>query len=140
MKGYVLFRQYHHERAVYERLLGKALQSYMPFPVVWRKSSGGLRQAVTPLFQRYVFVRCCLEMYTHRGCICTLGVVRLQGNGLGQVLVMSEEEIRPLRQLSDSGSPLQRICRSYRALCEGSATSPERIPARPCSSQSPCFK
>jgi transcriptional antiterminator RfaH len=102
MKWYVLYTRHHHERAVYERLLEKGFQSYLPLAMMWRKSKGGTRRIVTPLFPRHVFVRCYLEMYAHLELISIPGVMRLLEDGQGQLLVMPVEEIRLLRRLSDS--------------------------------------
>src|SRR5215831_15751798 len=108
MKWYVLFTQYHHERAVYERVMHKGFQSYMPLAAVWRNSKRGLRQVATPLFPRYVFIRCHLEMCTHVELISTPGVVWLQEDSQGWSLIVPDEEIQRLRRLGDSGCPLRR--------------------------------
>jgi transcriptional antiterminator RfaH len=108
MKWYVLFTPYHRQRAVYERVMLKGFQPYLPLAAVWRKSQRGLGQVATPLFPRYVFIRCYLEMYTHLELISTPGVVRLQEDSQGRFLVVPDEEIQLLRRLGDSGSPLQR--------------------------------
>jgi hypothetical protein len=108
MKLYVMFTPYHHQRAMYERVMPKGFQPYLPLAAVSRKSQRGLRQVATPLFPRFVFIHCYLEMYTHLELISTLGVVRLQEDSRGRFLVVPDKEIQLLRRLGDSGSPLQR--------------------------------
>lgn len=107
-KWYVLYTRHHHERAVYERLLYKAFESYLPLARVWRTSNGVGREASVPLFPRHLFVRCYLEMYTHLELITTPGVIRLLEEAPGRFLVVPDEEIRTLEQLSGAGIPLKR--------------------------------
>jgi transcriptional antiterminator RfaH len=102
----VLYTQHHHERVVHQRLVSKGFQSYLPFATVWRQTKGGQRQVMPPLFPRYVFVRCYLEMYAHLELISIPGVIRLQENGQGQFLTVPDDEIRLIRELSDSGRSL----------------------------------
>jgi transcription antitermination factor NusG len=108
MKWYVLYTRHHHERAVYERLLGKRFQSYLPLAMVWRKSKGAWRRVATPLFPRHVFVRCYLDMYAHLELISIPGVMRLLEDAQGQPLILPEEEMRLLRRLSDSGAFIEQ--------------------------------
>jgi transcriptional antiterminator RfaH len=108
MKWYVLYTRHHHERAVYERLLDKGFQSYLPLGVVWRKSNRGLRKVATPLFPRHVFVRCYLEMYAHLELISLPGVMRILEDSQGRLIVFPEEEIRLLRKLCDFDISLER--------------------------------
>jgi transcriptional antiterminator RfaH len=108
MKWYVLYTRHHHERTVYERLLEKGFQCYLPLAIVWRKGKGGARRVMTPLFPRHVFVRCYLEMYAHLELISIPGVMRLLEDGQGQLLVMPEDEIRLLRRLSDSDACIEQ--------------------------------
>ncbi|MBI3325784.1 MAG: hypothetical protein HYZ81_03655 [Nitrospinae bacterium] len=108
MKWYVLYTRPHHERVVYERLLRKGFEVYLPLAVVWRQSTGRSRKASIPLFARHVFVHSYLEMYAHLELIGIPGVVRLLEDPQGEFLVVPEEEIRILRQLSGAGVPLGR--------------------------------
>jgi transcription antitermination factor NusG len=107
MKWYVLYTRHHHERAVYERVLSKGFQSYLPLAMIWRKSRDGPRKVLTPLFPRHVFVRCYLEMYAHLELISIRGAMRLLENAQGQFLVVPDEEIRLLRQLINGGVLLE---------------------------------
>jgi transcription antitermination factor NusG len=108
MKWYVLYSRPHHERAVYERLLNKVFDSYLPLATVWRQSKGGPRKVLTPLFPRHLFVLCRLEMYNHLELITTPGVVRLLEDGPGQFLVVPDEEIHTLRGVCEAGIPFER--------------------------------
>lgn len=103
MKWYVLYTRPHHEQAVYERLLDKGFESFLPLTVVRRQSKAGLRKASTPLFPRHLLVRCYLEMYTQIEVIATPGVMQLLDDAHGQFLVVPDEEICILRQLCEAG-------------------------------------
>ena len=107
MKWYVLYTRHHHERAVYERVLNKGFQSYLPLAMVWRKSRDGPRRVPTPLFPRHVFVRCYLEMYAHLELISIRGAMRILEDAQGRFLVIPDEEIRLLRQLMNGGVLLE---------------------------------
>jgi transcriptional antiterminator RfaH len=107
MKWYVLYTRHHHERAVYERLLDKGFQSYLPLAMVWRKSKRRLRKVASPLFPRYIFVRCYLEMYAHLELISIPGVMRILEDLQGQLVVVPEDEIWLLRKLCDANIDLE---------------------------------
>jgi len=138
--SYVPYTQYHHRCAVYERVMRKGFQSYLPLALVRQKSKRGLRQVATPLFPRYAFVCRDFEMYTHLELINTPGVIQLQEGSRGRSLIVPDEEIQLLRQLGDSDSPLrhraysfrQQMCRSHRASCAGFISSFGRKLGRPC--------
>jgi transcriptional antiterminator RfaH len=119
MKWYVLYTRHYHERAVYERLLNRGFQAYLPWAMVWRQAKSGLRQVTTPLFPRYVFVRCYLEMYAHLELISLPGVMHLLEDTEGQLLVLPDEEMRLLRRLSEAGYTLERV--SYQGQAESGA-------------------
>jgi transcription antitermination factor NusG len=108
MKWYVLYTRHQHERAVYERLLERGFQSYLPLAVVWRKSHHGLRKVATPLFPRHVFVRCYLEMYAHLDLISIPGVLSVLEDPQGRLRIVPEDEIRLLRRLCDMDISLER--------------------------------
>jgi transcription antitermination factor NusG len=109
MKWYVLYTRHHHERAVYDRLLDKGFQPYLPLTMVWRKSNRGLRKVESPLFPRHIFVRCYLEMYAHLALISIPGVMRILEDLQGQLVVVAEDEIRLLRRLCDANIALEHI-------------------------------
>src|SRR5574337_36279 len=75
MKWYTVYTKPRHERAVCERLLHGGFDPWLPLATVWRTSKGGPRRASTPLFPRYLFVRCYLDMYNHLAVITTPGVI-----------------------------------------------------------------
>lgn len=108
MKWYVVYTRHHHERAVYERLLGKGFQPYLPLAMVWRRSNRGLRKVATPLFPRHVFVRCYLEIYAHLELISIPGVMWVLEDTQGRLLVLPEGEIQLLQKLCDSDCSLER--------------------------------
>ena len=107
MKWYVLYTRHHHERTVYERLVARGFEPYLPLARVWRKSRRGLRKLVSPLFPRYLFVRCYLEMYAHLELISIPGVLHVVEDLHKQLVVVSEDEIRLLRKLCDADIALE---------------------------------
>jgi transcriptional antiterminator RfaH len=108
MKWYVVYTRHHHERSVYERLVERGFQAYLPLAMGWRKSTRGPRQVAIPLFPRYIFVRCYLEMYAHLELISIPGVMRLLEDLQGQLIVTPEEEIRLLRKLCEANIAIER--------------------------------
>ncbi len=99
MRWYVLHARYHHERAVYGRLLQRGFEPYLSMTSVLRTSNGVSREAQVPLFPRRVFVRCFLDHYTHLSLITIPGVIRLLEDADGQFLAVPEEEIRTIRRI-----------------------------------------
>jgi hypothetical protein len=107
MKWYVLTTRPHHERAVCERLVRKTFEAYLPMARVWRTFNGARRATFVPLFARHVFVRCYLAMHTHLELITTPGAMCLREGPRGGFLVVPDEEIRVLQQITDAGLPLE---------------------------------
>jgi transcription antitermination factor NusG len=108
MKWYILYTRYHHERAVHERLVNRGFQAYLPLSMGWRKSQRSLRKVGTPLFPRYVFVRCYLEVYAHLELVSIPGVMQLLEDTQGRVRVVPDDEIRLMGKLCDAGFSLER--------------------------------
>lgn len=102
MKWYVVYTRPRHERAVCERLLHEGFEPWLPLAIVWRTSKSGPRKVSTPLFPRYLFVRCYLEMYNHLTVISTPGVIRLMEDEQGHCLVVPDEEIVSLQRLCEA--------------------------------------
>jgi len=107
MKWHVLYTRYHHERAVYERLLAKGFEPYLPIARVGRQAHYGLRRVASPLFPRWLFVRCYLEMYAHIELFSISGVLQIVEDPHGQPLVVAEGEIQLLRRLCNIGTALE---------------------------------
>ena len=108
MKWYILYTRHHHERVVHERVLERGFQVYLPLTMVWRKSHHSLRKVATPLFPRYVFVHCYLEMYAHLELISIPGVMRILEDTQGRLHVVPEDEIQLLRKLCNADIALER--------------------------------
>ena len=108
MKWYILYTRHHHERAVHERIVDRGFQAYLPLTMGWRKANRNLRKVATPLFPRYVFVRCYLELYAHLELISIPGVMRILEDAQGRLRVVPEDEIRLLGKLCDADISLQR--------------------------------
>lgn len=116
MKWYVVYTRPHHERAVCERLLHEGFELWLPLAIVWRTLRGGPRKVSVPLFPRYLFVRCYLEMYNHLALITTPGVIRLMEDEHGQLLVVPDEEILLLRRLCEAEVAIERAIYDYTGL------------------------
>jgi transcription antitermination factor NusG len=93
---------------VHKRLLDKGFQAYLPLAMAWRKSNSSQQKVATPLFPRYVFVRCYLEVYAHLELISLPGVMRVLEDTQGQLRIVPEEEIQLLQKLCDSDVSLER--------------------------------
>jgi transcriptional antiterminator RfaH len=109
MKWYVLYTRHYHERTVFARVTDKGFQAYLPWGMVWRRAKKGMQKVTTPLFPRYVFVRCYLEMYAHLALISLPGVMRLLEDAEGQLLVVPDEDLQLLRKLTAAGHPIERM-------------------------------
>jgi Transcription termination factor nusG len=103
-----MFTRHHHERAVCERLSGRGFQVFLPLEMGWHRSHRGLRKVATPLFPRYVFVRCYLEIYAHLEFISIPGVFRIGEDAQGRLLVFPQDKIQILRKLCESDFSRER--------------------------------
>jgi transcription antitermination factor NusG len=108
MKWYVVHTQHHHEQAVSERFRLRGYEVYLPLATISHQSKHGLRHITAPLLPRHVLVRCHLDMYSHLELITTPGVTQLPEDAKGQLLAISEAEMRLLQQLCTAGLPLDR--------------------------------
>jgi len=108
MSWYIVYTRYYHERSVYKRLQQKGFEVYLPVTMISRPGKREVRQVPTPLFPRYVFVRCYLEMYVHLELITLPGVLRLLESARGRFLEVPQEEMRLLQQLMSVALSLER--------------------------------
>jgi transcription antitermination factor NusG len=86
----------------------RGVQSYLPLAVMWRKSHSGPRKMSNPLFRRYVFVHCYLEMYAHLELISIPRLMKILEDPQGRLRVVPEDEVRLLRRLCDMDVSLER--------------------------------
>lgn len=104
MRWYVLLTRPNHERVVYDRLTERGFQAYLPCIPVWRPIQHGRRQAARPLLPRHVFVRCYLDQLSEVALLCVPGVQRILSEPHGRWLVIPDEAIHALPQMSHDGA------------------------------------
>ena len=102
MKWYILLTRPKHDRLVTETVRRKGFEAlciYHQVVKIHRKRYTRLQQV--PLFPRYVFVRCYLDEFTHIALFTVRGVVCLLEDAEGQLIEVSEEDMRFLNMVQD---------------------------------------
>ncbi len=103
---YALSTKARHEKKVYERLLLKKVESYLPLQTINKKWSDRYKIVEEPLFSCYIFVKMALKNRVQ--ILQTDGVVRLV-NFNGIPATIPESQLNAIRLLLKQKKEIQRI-------------------------------
>lgn len=87
-----------HEQVVYDRLLGKEYETFLPKIEVWSRRKDRKKRINVPMFKGYLFVHCLLQNDNWLNILKTPGVVRVIGAAEGPAPI-PEDEINSIRIL-----------------------------------------
>ncbi len=99
---YAIYTKSRHEKKVYDRLLEKKMEIFLPLVERWSRRKDRRKKVVLPLFPSYLFVRAWMDPYTHVEILKTDSVVRILGNN-GKPLPIPDEQIFAIQALITSG-------------------------------------
>jgi len=102
---YVLHTRSRFESVVYEGLLKKSLETFLPKILVRSKRRDRKKMIRVPLFPGYVFVKTDLDPNEHLNILKTVGAVRLIGNARTPVPV-PDENIESLKIMTAGENPV----------------------------------
>ena len=103
---YVLHTRSRFENVVYDRLLNKSFEVFLPKMQVKSRRKDRKQMIRVPVFPGYLFVKSDIAPREHIEIVKTIGVVRLIGTKDGPVPVPSET-IDSLRILIDADAPIK---------------------------------
>ena len=102
MNWYAVYTQSRHEQKVYDRLLKKNIETFLPLIERWSRRKDRRKRINLPLFPGYLFVRTLMDAYSHLEILKTDSVVRILGND-GNPIPIPEEQIFAIQALIKSG-------------------------------------
>jgi len=97
-KWYAIHTRSHFEQKVYDGLLGKSIDTFLPRLQMMSRRRDRRKIIMVPMLPGYVFVRSSLEAEEHLKILKTVGVVRMVGFQ-GKPIPAREEEISSLMVL-----------------------------------------
>jgi len=103
---YVLHTRSRHEAVVYEGLLKKSKEVFLPRVKVRSKRVDRKAMIRVPLFPGYLFVKTHLTPHSHIEIVKTAGVVRLVGNQSSGPIPVPDEDIESLKIMVKTDEPV----------------------------------
>jgi transcription elongation factor/antiterminator RfaH len=102
---YVLHTKSRHENVVYDGLLKKSMEAFLPKVRVRSRRRDRKAMIQVPLFPGYLFIKTDLHPHHHLEVVKTVGAVRLIGSKQGPVPV-PDETVESLKIMVAAGSPV----------------------------------
>ncbi len=102
MHWYAIYTQSRHEQKVYERLIRKEIETFLPLIERWSRRKDRRKRISLPLFPSYLFARTPMDAHAHLEILKTDSVVRILGND-GKPIPIPDEQIFAIRVLMKSG-------------------------------------
>ena len=92
MHWYAIYTKSRHEQKVYDRLLKKNIETFLPLVERWSRRRDRRKRINLPLFPGYLFVHSQMDAHTHLEILKTDSVVRILGND-GKPIPIPDEQI-----------------------------------------------
>ncbi len=102
MHWYAVYTQPRHENKVYDRLLKKKIETFLPLIERWSRRKDRRKRINLPLFPGYLFVHSKMDAHAHLEILKTDSVVRILGND-GKPIPIPDEQIFPIQALIKNG-------------------------------------
>lgn len=102
MHWYAVYTQSRHEKKVYERLIKKNIETFLPLIERWSRRKDRRKKIKIALFPGYLFVRTRMDAYCYLEILKTDGVVRILGHN-GQPEPIPHEQISAIQALIKNG-------------------------------------
>jgi transcription antitermination factor NusG len=101
-----LWTHSHAEQLVYDQLVARGFDAFLPMIQVWSKR-GGMRHLIPkPMFPGYLFVRHTLDKASYITILKTNGLARVLGERWDRPAIVADAEMEAVRQLLDAGLPI----------------------------------
>lgn len=102
MKWYAIYVLSQHESSVRDGLRRKDLCTFLPLQYRCSRRTDRKKILEVPLFPNYLFVRTEMCKNEYVRILNTIGVVRLLGNGFGDLWPIPDEEIRSVEKIVEN--------------------------------------
>ena len=100
---FALWTHSHSEQLVYDQLLAKHFDAFLPQVAVWSRRRGVRHLIQTPMFPSYLFVRHVMDKASYIEIVKTNGMARILGERWDRLAVVADVEIAAIRQMLDTG-------------------------------------
>ncbi|MEX0900032.1 MAG: transcription termination/antitermination NusG family protein [Gammaproteobacteria bacterium] len=102
---HVLWTRNNCEQLVYQQLLGKGFDAFLPQVDRWRSRGGFRYLSRTPMFPGYVFLHHAVDKWSYLEVCKTRGIVKLLGERWDRLATIPDREIDAIRRAQASGLP-----------------------------------
>jgi transcription termination/antitermination protein NusG len=97
---FAVWTQSHREQIVYDQLVAKQFEAYLPMMRTWSRRAGKRRLIPMPMFPGYLFVHRAIDKLSHIEILKTRGVVRILGEPGNRLVPVADTEIHALQQVT----------------------------------------
>jgi len=99
---YAIYTRSRHEQKVYDRLLRKEIETFLPMIERWSRRRDRRKKIKLPLFPGYLFARTPMDAHSHIEILKTDSVVRILGND-GKPAPIPDGQIHAIQFLIKNG-------------------------------------
>jgi transcription termination/antitermination protein NusG len=99
---FAVWTQSHCEQIVYDQLVAKQFEAYLPMMRTWSRRAGKRRLIPMPMFPGYLFVHRAIDKLSHIEILKTRGVVRILGEPGNRLVPVADTEIQALQQVTST--------------------------------------
>ena len=97
-----VWTQSHCEQIVYDQLVAKQFEGYLPMMRTWSRRAGKRRLIPVPMFPGYLFVHRAIDKLSCIEILNTRGVVRILGERWNRPATVPDIEIQALQQITST--------------------------------------
>jgi transcription antitermination factor NusG len=101
-----LWTHSHFEQLVYDQLIAKSFDAFLPMTPLWSRRGGSRRLVRTPMFPGYLFVRHAIDKTSYIEIMKTNGLVRILGERWDRPAIVADDEIEAVKHVLDAGLPV----------------------------------
>jgi transcription antitermination factor NusG len=103
---YALYTRSHCEQLVYDQLLARGFDSFLPKIDVWSQRAGKQRLISVPMFPGYLFLRHVMDKMSYIEVRKARGLVRILGERWDRLGVIPDAEIEAIQRLLNTPLPI----------------------------------
>lgn len=106
-RWHALWTRSHCEQLVFDQLVGKGFQPFLPKMTRWNLRGGVKHRSEVPMFPGYLFLHHALDKHAYLSVIGTRGMVQVLGGRWDHLAVIPEQQMAAVERLAFSAQPLR---------------------------------
>lgn len=103
---YALWTRSHCERLVFDHLIGKGFEAFLPEVDIWSVRAGVRRRIQVPMFPGYLFVRHPMDKYSYIEVRKARGLVGVLGESWDRLAAVPDDEVEAIQAVVRSQMPV----------------------------------